>query len=158
MNRFELWQRWLVAVGLAMVAFGIVMTFLNGTALFDVFNEQIDPVFWGTATLPDGARVFQRWVYGAWGATVAGLGVLVACVAHYPFKKGEAWSRNCLVVGMGVWYVLDTGVSIWFGVYFNALFNTALLALMAIPLALTWGAFASGSGPVERAGAQPPRE
>ena len=151
MNRFRLWQRCLVAVGLAMVAFGLVMVLLNDTALFNVFNEQIDPVFWGTASPSEAARVFQNWVYGAWGATLAGLGVLIAYVAHFPFKKRETWARNCLAVGLAVWYLLDTGVSVWFGVWFNAAFNTALLVLMAIPLAASWRAF-DGHGPTETVG------
>jgi hypothetical protein len=40
-----------------------------------------------------------------------------------------------------LWYVLDTGFSLFYGVNFNALFNTALLILFAIPLAFTHKAF-----------------
>jgi len=34
-----------------------------------------------------------------------------------------------------VWFVLDTGISLWLGVPTNAVFNTILAVLLAVPLA-----------------------
>jgi hypothetical protein len=47
MSNFRFWQRWMVAVGIAIVVFGILMAVLSGSPLFDLFNRQIDPAFWG---------------------------------------------------------------------------------------------------------------
>ncbi len=43
MFTFSFWQRWLLIVALAVTIFGIVMTFVSGTPLFELFNRQIDP-------------------------------------------------------------------------------------------------------------------
>ena len=138
MDKFRFWQRWLLVVGLVTAVFGVVMALLNGTPAFDLFNQQIDPVFWGDEALSSAAVMFQQWVYGAWGSTVAGLGVFVVFAAHFPFKRRETWARTCLIAGLAVWYVLDTEISLRFEVYFNAMFNTLLLVLAALPLGFTW--------------------
>ena len=80
---------------------------------------------------------FRSWVYGVWGATVAGWGILVAFIAMFPFKQRQRWAWNALLAAIGTWYLLDTGISLYFGVTFNALFNTLLLALAGLPLFMT---------------------
>ncbi len=137
MSGFLFWQRWLVGLGIAVSVFGLGMVFFNGTPLFESFNRQIDPAFWGTNTVDDAARRFQQWIYGVWGATIAGWGTVLTYVAHYPFKRKERWSWNGLALGLLIWFVLDTSLSVLYKVYFNAAFNTALLVLAGLPIALT---------------------
>ena len=66
-----------------------------------------------------------------------GGGGVIAFIAHYPFSKRERWSWNSLVFGLGVWFVLDTSLSIVYKVYFNVAFNTALLILTGLPVLVT---------------------
>jgi hypothetical protein len=82
------------------VVFGVVMALMNGTPAFDVFNQQIDPVFWGVEGPSDAAALFQQWVYGAWGATLAGLGIFIVFTVQFPFRRQETWARDCLVLGL----------------------------------------------------------
>lgn len=137
MTKFSFWQRWLVIVGILISVFGTLMAFLSGTPLFALFNRQIDPAFWNAKAAEDSAKEFQQWIYGVWGATIAGWGIFVVFIAHYPFRNREQWAWNCLVVGMLVWFVLDTSVSIFHKVYFNAAFNTVLLILVMLPIVVT---------------------
>ncbi len=137
MTTFSFWQRWLFSVGLVMSIFGTLMALLSGTPLFEVFNRQIDPAFWNTSVVEANARGFQHWIYGVWGATIAGWGIFLTFMAHYPFRKKEQWAWNCLVAGLLVWYVLDTLLSIYHQVYFNAIFNTVLLILAMLPVVAT---------------------
>ncbi len=141
MTAFSFWQRWLLVVSLIIIAFGVALALLNGTVVFALFNSQIDPVFWGAAGIPADTARFQQWIYGVLGAMMAGWGVFLAFIAHYPFKMKEKWARNCMAAGLLLWYVLDTGISLYFGVYFNALFNTVLLVLGLVPLLFTWKQF-----------------
>jgi len=135
MGHFAFWQKWLFIVGLILTFFGITFALFSGTFLFKVFDTQINPSFWGTPEIPDIATdEFQQWIYGVLGATIAGWGVFLAFIAHYPFKKHELWAWNCILVGIIVWYVLDTGISLYFKVYFNAVFNAVLLAFVITPL------------------------
>jgi hypothetical protein len=47
-----------------------------------------------------------------------------------------------MVAGLLLWYLIDTPISLYFGVVFNAVFNTILLALMVPPLVFTRRHFA----------------
>lgn len=59
MTNFSFWQRWLFVVGIAVSVFGLYMAFFSGTPLFESFNRQIDPAFWGTNVVENSAREFQ---------------------------------------------------------------------------------------------------
>lgn len=135
MRNFTLWIRWLVVVGWILVAFGIALAALNQTRLFDVaFHQRIDPAFWSQASVPSDARRFQEWIYGVLGATVAGWGVFVVFLARNPIKNRERWAWTCLFVGFTLWFLVDTTISAYFGVFFNVAFNVALALLMYVPL------------------------
>jgi hypothetical protein len=142
MTEFSFWQRWLFVVGAVISVFGVLMALLSGTQLFDLFNRQIDPAFWGTNAVDNAARGFQHWLYGVWGATVAGWGITLTFIAQYPFRKREGWAWNGLVFGLVVWFVLDTSLSMFYKVYFNVIFNTVLLFLAGLPVLVTRKEFA----------------
>lgn len=138
MKRFEFWQKWLLSVGILLILFGLAMAFFNQSPVFDLlFNRQIDPLFWAGGVLPTQAQAFQRWIYGVLGATIAGWGVFAAFVAQHPFRKREKWAWNCTALGVGLWFLVDTGLSLNSGVGFNAAFNTILLILIFLPLWFT---------------------
>lgn len=137
MERFLFWQRWLLIVGFGISAFGVFMSFFSGTALFQIFDSNINPIFWGTENIPTNIREFQKWIYGAWGAAVAGWGIFVIFIAQYPFRKKEKWAWHCLISGLLVWFFIDTGFSAYFKVYINVMLNTVLLALTILPIVFT---------------------
>jgi uncharacterized membrane protein len=141
MGRFNFWRIWLFIVAIIIAVFGVLMAFLNQTAVFSTFNREINVVFWPNGEIGRGLTEFQNWVYGVWGATVASMGIFAAYVAHYPFARREKWARQCLAAGTVVWYVLDTYISLASGVIFNALFNTVIFLLIAVPLGFTWKEF-----------------
>lgn len=137
MTSFPFWQRWLLFVSIIISVFGVMMVFLSGTPLFDVFNRQIDPAFWGASAVENVSKQFQHWMYGVWGATIAGWGVILTYIAYYPFNRKERWSWNSLVFGLLIWFVLDTSLSALYKVYFNVIFNTILLVLAGLPVVFT---------------------
>ena len=142
MSNFTFWQKWMVVVGIAIVVFGIFMAALSGSPLFDLFNRQIDPAFWGREQSLGTILGFQHWIYGGWGATIAGWGVFLTFISYFPFRNKEKWAWNCLSLGLLVWFVLDTSISLFYSVYFNAAFNTALLILAGLPIVFTRTEFA----------------
>ena len=137
MTNFSFWQKWLFVVGIVVSIFGTLMALLSGTPLFDFLNQQINPTFWGANIIENSTREFQQWIYGVWGATIAGWGIFLTFITHYPFNKQEKWAWNCLLVGLLVWFILDTSISINYKVYFNAVFNTVLLILAILPIMFT---------------------
>jgi FtsH-binding integral membrane protein len=139
MGSFQFWQRWLLIVTILIAVFGVVITLLSGSALFDtLFNDQVNPVFWDNGGPDATTQDFQQWVYGVLGAVMAGWGVFLAFVAYYPFKRREPWAWNCFVAGVGVWFVLDSYISLSAGNYFNQFaINVPLLVLVLVPLWFT---------------------
>jgi hypothetical protein len=144
MSRFLFWQKWLLALGGIIVGFGLALAVFNQTPLFDaLFNRQINPTFWAEADITPQIRAFQQWVYGVLGATMAGWGVFIAFIVHEPFRRRERWAWNCLAVGIGLWFVVDTALSIAANVIFNAAFNSLLVVVMLPPLLATRSHFSA---------------
>lgn len=141
MNGFAFWRAWLLVAALVMVAFGVFLSFLIGMPLFDAFSQQFNAPFWGSGPLTDAELGYQRWVNGVMGATMIGWGIFLLFIARHPFAKKEPWAWYCILVGVAAWFAVDTGISLYQGVYANALLNTALLILVMVPLAFTRGDF-----------------
>ena len=138
MSRFLFWQKWLLMLGGVIVVFGLALAAFNQTPLFDIlFNRQINPTFWAEAEITPQIKAFQQWVYGVLGATMAGWGVFIVFIVHEPFRRRERWAWNCLAVGVGLWFVVDTALSLAANVIFNAAFNSLLVVLIAPPLLAT---------------------
>jgi hypothetical protein len=134
MRRERFWIRWLSVASLALVLFGVGMALLNRTPVFDLFNRSIDYRFW-PGGVPLGTGSFQGWVYGAWGATVAGWGLTAAFVVRYALRRGQPWAWWALVSGFSVWFVIDTALSALAGVWVNVGLNAFVLLVFAVPLA-----------------------
>ena len=140
------WDRWLLFVGWLLVVFGLLLAFFNQSQVFDLaFNRQINAVFWPNSEQGRNVELFQTWIYGVLGATVSSWGVFVVFLARAPLRQREKWARNCILAGITLWYVTDTAISLFFGVAFNAAFNTVLAALVYVPLIATRGEFRNAS-------------
>ena len=137
MSRFDFWHRWLWWVSLGLMAFGLGMAVLNRTIVFAPINRPIDSGFWVGGTIPNGVSAFQGWIYGAWGATVAGWGLTAALLVRHAFARRTPWAWWALASGIGLWFVLDTFISAAYGVLPNVVLNMILFALFALPLAAT---------------------
>jgi hypothetical protein len=139
-DRFFFWQKWLLAVCAIVIVFGLVMALLSWTPLFSVFNDLVDDVFWPGGE-PAGLNQYRLWVYGMLGATMAGWGILLACVVLNPFARREKWSRDAVASGLAVWFAVDTFISAYTGAYFNVGVNVLLIVLAGIPLLMTRESF-----------------
>ena len=137
MGNFNFWQKWLFGFGIYLVFFGLILTFFSQSTLMNyVFNNQIDPTFWG-AELPESAKKFQAWIYGVLGAVICGWGIFLSFIAHYPFKAKESWSWYCIGIGFVVWFVVDTFITIYYQVGFNIIVNITFLIFILLPLIFT---------------------
>ena len=84
---------------------------------------------------------YQGWLYGVLGSTMAGWGIFFAFIAHIPLQRKERWAWNCLLIGMLVWYIAGTTISLKYGVTFNSPFNTVILLLVILSLLFTYKSF-----------------
>ena len=138
MSSFGFWQKWLLFVSVFLVVFGLALAVFPHSSLMDAaFNKNIDPVFWPGAGPPTDSKIFQAWIYGVLGSVIMGWGLVMAFVAHYPFRSREKWAWECVALCICTWYIADTGLSAYYHAYFNVLFNTVMLLLIGLPLILT---------------------
>ncbi|MBI5960690.1 MAG: hypothetical protein HY866_18270 [Chloroflexi bacterium] len=138
MRDFDFWQRWLVSISLLIVVFGVMMAVLGGTAAFDIIDNQINTVYWDVEGLDSDTEEFQQWVYGVMGATMAGWGVMMSLVARVPFQRKERWAWRATAYSVGLWFLIDSYVSLSTANYFNELaVNVPLLVLIVLPLWFT---------------------
>jgi hypothetical protein len=130
-------QRWLKSIGLIFAVFGLLMAVFGGSDLFRVlFGPIVDAVFWEEGPGPE-AAAFQRWVYGTWGGTVAGFGMIIAVCAKSALVPENKPLRHGILFSLTLWFIVDTGSSIVFGVWGNALFiNLPGYLALAAPLLL----------------------
>ncbi len=144
MTRFKLCVTWLKVVSILFSIFGIVIALFNQTHLFQIaFNSQINPTFFGNTGLPVEVSHFQQWAYGLLGATCLMVGILIFFIVHNAFAKKEKWAWYSLLWGLVGWFAIDESVSLYFQVYFNAIFNLVLFAAVLIPLCLSLKDFKS---------------
>lgn len=137
MKRFLFWQRWLMTAIAFIIVGGILMPLLTSARLFTLFDNLVNPIFWPSGDVSASAVSFQQWIYGLLGAVMAGWGISMAFLAYYPFRRKEKWAWSALASSLLIWYVGDTAVSLLFGVNFNAVVNTVILALFLLPLFFT---------------------
>ena len=142
MKRIQFWQRWLLAITILIIIFGILLITLSESALFNwLFNNRTEAIFWPDTPITAGMIQFQRWLYGVLGTVMIGWGITMAFILAVPFHRGERWSWYSITFSIGSWYFLDTAVSIIYQATFNAVLNTLILLLFLLPLFFTWKPF-----------------
>jgi hypothetical protein len=132
----SIWTRWLMIASLLVIAFGLCLAFFPSMPPLEPVNRQVEAVFALEQAAP-GPRAFQRWIYGAWGATIAGWGLLVFSVVRSPLRKGERWAWDALAGSLLLWYVVDSGLSFAFQITANVVLNTVFLVALGLPLLFT---------------------
>ncbi len=128
---FQFWRRWLMAVMAAVILYSLAIMIFSET-MQTLFNS----LFFGFApsVFSTEANAYIRLVQGVLGAVMIGwmtaLWLLVALLFGQPDRR--VWT--ILTLSIGVWFVLDTGFSVWIGVLAHAVFNVPFLVLFALPL------------------------
>ena len=106
-----------------------------------LINRYADGVFWPGASASPQVASYRNWVFGVTGATMGGWGITMLWVVGGPFRKRERWAWLAMTLPLCCWYVTDTLASLVHGVVSNAVLNTGLLVLFALPPAGTASAF-----------------
>lgn len=131
-----LWDRWLLVawllallLGLALVVFAAPMVSVFDALFFDAGAAPVDT---------EAGLAYLAFVYRVLGAVLVGWAALLALVAAGPLRRRERWAWWAVAASIGTWYVLDSAGSLIAGFGANALLNSALAILFAIPLAAMW--------------------
>jgi hypothetical protein len=77
-------------------------------------------------------------VYGAWGGTVAGFGLLLAVTARTLFQSENKRLRYGVLAALTLWFVVDSTVSLVHGAWGSALFiNLPAYLALGTPILLS---------------------
>ena len=138
MSTYHFWQKWLFVCGIVMFVFGVLLALLYGTPVLDWLRIGINGAFWpGEAKMPPSVQPYQFWLIGLLGAAMAGWGTTISFIAFFPFQKKEKWAWFCLLSGVLAWFVIDESLSIYFHVFYNAIFNLGFLSMVLLPILFT---------------------
>ena len=134
-TRFRFLDAWLTALTGAIALAGFLLAVFPSSPPVDVLvNRYAERVFWPDAGVTLAVEAYRNWVFGVTGSVMGGWGLLMIAVARGPFRRRETWAWFGMAVPVACWYLVDTTISLAYGVTSNAVLNTALLVLFAVPL------------------------
>jgi len=133
------WWRWLVVVTLGVMAFGLSMVFAPDL-IRKLFGLLVFSSSAGLDAFGGPANEYIMMVHAVLGAVMFGWGAALLFVLFGPFRSGSFHGWLTLCVSLSAWFVPDTAYSLWSGFWQNAVLNSAMAILFAIPLAATYRA------------------
>jgi len=110
-----LWWGWLLVVSVIAGAGGIVLAL--GLPLYEPALDVIYGFVFGfeaVEALSPADRVLLNVAIAVGGGLQAGVSAMIGFMAYYPLRRGECWALTACVVGLILWLVLDTGVTVWY--------------------------------------------
>lgn len=69
---------------------------------------------------------------------LVGYHILMIFISENAFKKKEPWAYKAMWVGLLSWFLIDSGISVYYGAIHNlVLINLVALILIGLPLIMT---------------------
>jgi hypothetical protein len=128
------WDRWMLAESISLIGLGLFVAFGHQTPLFDVvLGRSVAAAFW-QGQAPVGLADFQAFIYGVLGMSVVGWGVTLVAIARNAFLRRERWAWVGIALAISAWFVPDTALSAYHGVWVNVALNVVIAAGFYLPL------------------------
>ena len=137
-KKFLFWQKWLTYANVMTIVVGLLVAFAGNSLVFEIHNEYTQDVFFdGNHFKPD-VLGLKNWLFGIIGGTIVGFHILMVMISENSFKQKEPWSYKAIWLAMLSWFIIDSGISIYYGAIHNVvLINLVALILIGIPLLMT---------------------
>jgi hypothetical protein len=139
-SHLRFWSIWLQCACWGMALFGLLLVGFHTRALPGL-TEALSRSLWATEKLPDEVVRYHRFVHAVLGSVMAAWGSTLAWVTRRAFSVGDRWAWRCVATSVGVWFVLDTASSVFYGVWPNVWLNLLSVAPFLPPLLFTWRRF-----------------
>lgn len=130
------WWWWLVVVTAALLLIGLAMVVLPSPT-----QQLYNLLYFGS---PGGNPAFQpaasylEFAFAALGAIMIGWAVTLLFILAGPFRHVARQAWLTFVVAVTAWFIPDTAFSLLSGFWQNAVLNTVIALLFAIPLVATY--------------------
>ncbi len=124
----------LLPAGLALAVVSGVLLAVLDTRHLPGFQTAVNVAVWGDPSMPPDVIAYHRWLYTVVGAVIAGWAASMLVVAR---TAPPVTTRRALVAGLAAWFVVDTGGSLFHGVWPNAALDGVCLAVAAVGLWVT---------------------
>lgn len=132
----RVWIRWLSAVCIGVVAFGLTLVVAPGLA-----RQGFSLLVYATPDRielfgPEPAR-YAALAHAVIGGVMVGWGAAMAYAVRVLLARGLQVGWNLVALSVAAWFVPDTAYSLWSGYWQNAVLNSIFLVLFAVPLCAT---------------------
>ncbi|MCB9231026.1 MAG: hypothetical protein H6581_05165 [Bacteroidia bacterium] len=141
-KQFSFWQTWLTYANVMTVGVGLLAAFAGNSFFFDLHNDYTREVFFQGNDFSPEVLTLKNWLFGIIGGTIVGFHLLMIMISENAFKRKEPWAYKALWMGLLSWFVIDSGLSTWYGAIHNVvIINFVALILIGVPLIMTRRAF-----------------
>jgi len=141
-SKFDFWQRWLTWANVMTVMVGLLAAFASNSIFFEAYNSFTDELFFQGNEMNGALLNFKNWLFGIIGGTIVGFHILMIMISENAFKKRELWAYRALWFGLLSWFVVDSGITMYYGAIHNLIMiNLVALVLIGLPLIMTRNAF-----------------
>lgn len=137
-SKFSFWQKWLTWTNIITVIVGLLAAFAGNSIFFETYNSFTNEVFFQGNEMQGELLNFKNWLFGIIGRTIVGYHILMIMISENAFKNKEPWAYHALWFALLSWFVIDSGISIYYGAIHNLIMiNLVALVLIALPLIMT---------------------
>lgn len=134
-NRTKFWHGWLMVMSAAVMVFGSLMM-LAPELTRNLFSVLLYSASGRIDGLDPEAVRYITLAHGVLGAVMFAWGLAIFLILSGVFRRERRKAWNIIALSLAAWYLPDTLFSLWTGFWQNALLNTVLAALFALPLAV----------------------
>ncbi len=140
------WSRWIKAVSFFLMVYGLAMIFvpetMNRTLVGALLYNNNVVLRDALASVAEPDLTFIKVLGGLLGTVTVGWSIQMAWIAHYPFRNGETWAWNALLLSLSAWAILEFYFKLTDDITGLGLFaHFGLLVIMGIPLLATYRYF-----------------
>ena len=141
-EKFIFWQKWLTYANVITIAVGLLVAFGGNSIFFKIHNNYTKDVFLSGYEFDQNILELKNWLFGIIGGTIVGFHILMVMISENSFKKKEKWAYKTMWYGLLSWFIIDSGISIYYGAIHNVIIiNLVALVLIGIPLIMTKNEF-----------------
>lgn len=142
MRTFSFWQKWLSWANVVALGMGLIVAFAGNSLILSPHNELTVDLFFGGQAMNPQLLQFKNWLFGVIGGTMVGFHLLMIFLSEHAFKQQEKWAWQAMSLSTILWFVIDSGVSLYTGAWHNVvLINLVALFMIGLPLLMTFSTF-----------------